>query len=75
MRRAMELALEDAGLTPEAIGYVNGHGTATEQGDIAETRATAALFGEQHADQFAEELSRPHPRRLRCARSPGSASK
>ncbi|MHA6198451.1 beta-ketoacyl-ACP synthase [Pseudomonas wadenswilerensis] len=45
MRRAMELALEDADLTPDAIGYVNGHGTATEQGDIAETLATSALFG------------------------------
>jgi 3-oxoacyl-[acyl-carrier-protein] synthase II len=45
MRRVMELALEDAGLPPEAIGYVNGHGTATEHGDAAETRATAALFG------------------------------
>jgi 3-oxoacyl-[acyl-carrier-protein] synthase II len=41
----MELALEDAGLPPSAIGYVNGHGTATEHGDIAETQATAALFG------------------------------
>lgn len=46
MRRAMELALEDAGLHPSAIGYVNGHGTATEQGDIAETLATSSLFGE-----------------------------
>ena len=45
MRRAMELALEDAELAPEAIGYVNGHGTATEQGDIAETLATSELFG------------------------------
>jgi len=45
MRRAMELALEDAGLAPAAIGYVNGHGTATEQGDIAETQATQTLFG------------------------------
>ncbi len=45
MRRAMELALEDASLAPEAIGYVNGHGTATEQGDIAETLATSSLFG------------------------------
>ncbi|MCQ4296180.1 beta-ketoacyl-ACP synthase [Pseudomonas stutzeri] len=45
MRRAMELALEDAGLATAAIGYVNGHGTATEQGDIAETHATQALFG------------------------------
>ncbi|AGZ33155.1 beta-ketoacyl-ACP synthase II [Pseudomonas sp. SWI6] len=45
MRRAMELALEDAALAPDAIGYVNGHGTATEQGDIAETLATSSLFG------------------------------
>ena len=45
MRRCMALALEDAGLEPAQIGYVNGHGTATEQGDIAETQATEALFG------------------------------
>ncbi|MCQ4316623.1 beta-ketoacyl-ACP synthase [Stutzerimonas zhaodongensis] len=45
MQRAMELALEDAALPPGAIGYVNGHGTATEQGDIAETLATRSLFG------------------------------
>jgi 3-oxoacyl-[acyl-carrier-protein] synthase II len=45
MRGAMELALQDANLDPHAIGYVNGHGTATEQGDIAETHATASLFG------------------------------
>lgn len=45
MRIVMEMALADAGLPPEAIGYVNGHGTATEHGDIAETQATAAVFG------------------------------
>lgn len=45
MRVVMELALRSAGLDRSAIGYVNGHGTATEQGDIAETRATSALFG------------------------------
>ena len=45
MRIVMELALQSAGLEPAEIGYVNGHGTATEQGDIAETRATSALFG------------------------------
>ncbi|KRC70810.1 3-oxoacyl-[acyl-carrier-protein] synthase 2 [compost metagenome] len=45
MRIAMEMALADAGLPPEAIGYVNGHGTATEQGDVAETQATSSLFG------------------------------
>jgi len=45
MRVVMELALADAGLPPSVIGYVNGHGTATEHGDIAESRATADLFG------------------------------
>src|SRR5690606_17569845 len=40
-----ELALKDAELPADAIGYVNGHGTATEQGDIAETQATSSLFG------------------------------
>lgn len=47
MRGAMELALQDAGLQPSAIGYVNGHGTATDQGDVAETQATQELFGSQ----------------------------
>lgn len=45
MQRCMELALKDAGIQPSQIGYVNGHGTATEQGDIAETQATEAVFG------------------------------
>ncbi len=45
MRIVMELALQSAAIEPAAIGYVNGHGTATEHGDIAETRATSALFG------------------------------
>lgn len=49
MHRAMKLALEDAGLHPSRIGYVNGHGTATEQGDIAESHATAKVFGSQVA--------------------------
>ncbi|MBI2380649.1 MAG: beta-ketoacyl-ACP synthase [Gammaproteobacteria bacterium] len=45
MAVAMRLALADAGLPPEAIGYVNAHGTATDKGDIAESTATAAVFG------------------------------
>lgn len=45
MEIALRMALEDAGLTPDAIGFVNGHGTATEWGDIAETAATHAVFG------------------------------
>lgn len=45
MEAAMRLALADAQLPPSAIGYVNAHGTATEQGDIAESQATQRLFG------------------------------
>lgn len=45
MAVAMKWALEDANLPPSAIGYVNAHGTATDRGDIAETAATASVFG------------------------------
>jgi 3-oxoacyl-[acyl-carrier-protein] synthase II len=45
MQIALRLALEDAGLPPEAIGFVNAHGTATEGGDVAESRATASILG------------------------------
>lgn len=44
MSQAMALALQSAGVSGSAIGYVNGHGTATEHGDIAETLATAELM-------------------------------
>lgn len=45
MEVALRQALADAELPPEAVGFVNGHGTATEWGDIAETAATNAVFG------------------------------
>ena len=45
MQIAMELALADADLSPSAIGYVNAHGTGTQQGDVAESQATWNVFG------------------------------
>ena len=45
MAVAMKWALEDANLPASAIGYVNAHGTATDRGDVAETAATASVFG------------------------------
>ncbi|MEQ1801103.1 MAG: beta-ketoacyl-ACP synthase [Gammaproteobacteria bacterium] len=45
MAQCLRLALNDAGIPASEVGYVNGHGTATEHGDIAETQATAAVFG------------------------------
>lgn len=45
MQTAMRLALEDAALQPDAVGYVNAHGTATDHGDVAESHATSAVYG------------------------------
>jgi len=45
MAQAMRLALEDADLSPDAIGYVNAHGTATDHGDVAESQATHDVLG------------------------------
>ncbi|MBX2867275.1 MAG: beta-ketoacyl-ACP synthase [Acidiferrobacterales bacterium] len=45
MGSVMQLSLDDAGLQAEDIQYVNGHGTGTEHGDAAESKATANLFG------------------------------
>jgi len=45
--QAMKFTLEDAQLNPEDIGYINAHATSTSVGDISETKAIYALFGEQ----------------------------
>ncbi|MCH5181585.1 MAG: beta-ketoacyl-ACP synthase II [Prevotellaceae bacterium] len=42
----MQNALEDAGMKPEEIDYINVHGTSTPVGDISEVKAIAGLFGE-----------------------------
>lgn len=41
------MALADAGLQPQDISYINAHGTATDQGDIAESIATHSVFDAQ----------------------------
>jgi beta-ketoacyl-acyl-carrier-protein synthase II len=48
----MRAALTRSGVEPERVGYVNAHGTSTPQGDLAETKAIKAVFGE-HAYELA----------------------
>jgi 3-oxoacyl-[acyl-carrier-protein] synthase II len=43
--RAMELAMRQADVSPREVGYINAHGTSTERGDIAETRAILLALG------------------------------
>jgi 3-oxoacyl-[acyl-carrier-protein] synthase II len=43
----MRLALENAGLQPEDIGYINAHGTSTHLNDLSETKAIKTVFGAQ----------------------------
>ncbi len=50
-RRCMESALRHAGLAPEAIDYLNAHGTSTPVGDANEVKAIREVFGE-HADRM-----------------------
>ena len=49
-RSAMRTAIEDAGLTPADVGYVNAHGTSTPLNDKSETLAIKAVFGEAAHD-------------------------
>ncbi len=51
-RRCMELALADAKVAPSQVDYINAHGTSTPAGDVAETRAVKAAFGD-HAYRVA----------------------
>ncbi len=54
-QRCMRMALRDAaaaGFGPQDVGYINAHGTSTKQGDIAETLAIKAVFGD-HARRLA----------------------
>ena len=44
--RCMKMALRHGGLGPQDVSYINAHGTSTPQGDIAETQAVKAVFGD-----------------------------
>jgi 3-oxoacyl-[acyl-carrier-protein] synthase II len=44
---AMNTALQDAGILPDKVGYINAHGTGTKLNDAAETKATKTVFGKQ----------------------------
>jgi 3-oxoacyl-[acyl-carrier-protein] synthase II len=50
--RAMQHSLKRAGLTPDKVDYINAHGTSTPVGDVAETEAIKAVFGD-HAKKLA----------------------
>jgi 3-oxoacyl-[acyl-carrier-protein] synthase II len=49
--RAMRAALDDAGIDPSDVGYVNAHATSTPLGDSAETKVIKVALGEEHARQ------------------------
>jgi 3-oxoacyl-[acyl-carrier-protein] synthase II len=50
--RCMRVALQDAGIAPQDVDYINAHGTSTPLGDLAETIATKTVFGD-HAYKLA----------------------
>ncbi len=50
--RCMQMALDDAGIDKTSIDYINAHGTSTPAGDIVESNAVKAVFGE-HATRLA----------------------
>ena len=50
--RAMKMALDDAGMSPHEVGYINAHATSTPVGDLRETQAIKSVFG-RHAYELA----------------------
>lgn len=47
--KAMKFAMQEAGITPEQVGYINAHGTSTHANDVGETKAIKLAMGEECA--------------------------
>ncbi|EPH99542.1 MULTISPECIES: beta-ketoacyl-ACP synthase II [unclassified Enterococcus] len=50
--KAMQLAMQEAGIQPEQVGYVNAHGTSTPANDVAEARAIKIALGDSYKDTY-----------------------
>jgi 3-oxoacyl-[acyl-carrier-protein] synthase II len=57
---AISLALDDAGVAPEDVGYINAHGTATVEGDPSEIEALRRVFGAQARDLAVSSTKSTH---------------
>ena len=65
--RAMRNALEMSGVDPNDVGYVNAHGTSTKLGDVAETKAIKAVFGDHAYDMAVSSTKSVHGHLLGAA--------
>ena len=67
--KCMTMAIKDAGIKPEEIGYINAHGTSTPMNDPIETKVVKKVFGE-HAKKLANEFNKINDRAFTwCSRS------
>ncbi|MEM8961161.1 MAG: beta-ketoacyl synthase N-terminal-like domain-containing protein, partial [Acidobacteriota bacterium] len=64
---AMRAALTSARVAPEAVGYINAHGTSTPQNDRMETLAIKKVFGDDHAYRLAVSSTKSQLGHLLCA--------
>jgi 3-oxoacyl-(acyl-carrier-protein) synthase len=60
-------AIADAGVAPDAIGYINAHGTATAVGDVVEAEAINAVFGERAGEVVVSSTKSLHGHLLGAA--------
>jgi len=65
--RAMRAALADAHAAPDAVGYINAHGTGTTANDVTETEAIRSVFGEHAAQLMISSTKSMHGHALGAA--------